>query len=170
MVFLRSGQMPDLPEPDFGDVWDGYHRHREYEEAEHLLTQEHRRADTLIEHRPARPDPKPAKREPRRTGRTDQLWRWKLAVLERDQGCCVHLNPADCREGWQAHHVVAQQELRRTRPDALWNPLSGMGVCGLAHRQHHSRVRPILLNDVPPKVVEFLCGLGFGAYLERRYL
>src|SRR5437879_3807879 len=43
----------DLPVPDYGSVEDAYQRHREYEEAEHLLAQKHRRADTLLEHRPA---------------------------------------------------------------------------------------------------------------------
>lgn len=94
---------------------------------------------------------------------------WKLAVLERDQRCCVHGNPAECDNGWVAHHVVYQQELRRTWPDLLWHPLVGMGVCGLAHRQHHNRVRPILTAEIPPAVLAFLREAGYGLYLERRY-
>ena len=108
-----------------------------------------------------RPDPRP-----------DRLWRER--VLERDQGCCVHTNPADCREWFQAHHVVPQQVLRRTTPEAdlaavLWHPLAGMGVCGLVHRQHHSGHTLIALDAIPLPVVDFLCGLGFGWYIERHY-
>jgi len=158
----------DLPEPDYGDGQDAYARFRQHEHLEHLLTQENRRHEALTEHRPARPDPKPAKREKR--GATPPLVAWKLTVLERDQGCQVHTNPADCSDGWQAHHVVPQQILRRAVvTEALWDPRSGMGVCGLAHRQHHTRVRPILFTEIPTVCVEYLSGLGFGAWLERHY-
>lgn len=46
----------------------------------------------------------------------------------------------------------------------------GMGVCGLAHRQHHNRVRPIERAEIPAVVVAFLVfELGFGAYIDRHY-
>lgn len=159
--------MTDLPEPDYGDGQDAYARFREGQEAEHLLTQEHRRADTLMEHRPARPDPKPPKREKR--GQTPPLIAWKLTVLERDQGC-YHTNPAECEPPFEAHHVVPQQKLRRDgRTEALWNPLSGMGVCRKHHWQHHHRTRPILLDEIPPVVVAFFREAGYSWYLDKHY-
>ncbi len=81
----------------------------------------------------------------------------------------MHEDLTYCELGLQAHHVIPQQKLRRNRPEALWNPLSGMLVCGLAHRQHHNRVRPILFHEIPPAVIEYLTELGFGWYLERHY-
>lgn len=118
-----------------------------------------------------KPDPKPPKRASRAEslGKPGSRQRWHDAVLERDQGCNVHPNPADCDEGWQAHHVVPQQVLRREQPAILWHPLVGMGVCGLAHRQHHSGVRPITQDEVPAPVVAFLRSRGFSAYLHRHY-
>jgi hypothetical protein len=126
-------------------------------------------ADFLVKQRKERgPDPKPEKRVLRRNQpRPDRLWRER--VLERDQGCVVHADPKDCDEGWQAHHVVAQQELRRTAPAELWNVLVGMGVCGLAHRQHHSRIAPIPRQAIPVEVDVFLQRLGFHNYLVRHY-
>ncbi len=114
-------------------------------------------------------DPKPAPRVKRSNApRPDRLW-WER-VLERDQGCCVHSNPADCSDGFQAHHVIPQQTLRREAPSWLWEPLVGMGVCGLAHRQHHNRTRPIERAEIPAQVVAFLVfQLGFGPYLDRHY-
>ncbi len=113
-------------------------------------------------------DPKPAPRVKRRNApRPDKLWRER--VLERDQGCRVHANPADCSDGWQAHHVVPQQVLRRERPGILWDVSAGIGVCGLAHRQHHARTRPIALSEIPPSVVAFLRSHGFADYLDRHY-
>ena len=94
---------------------------------------------------------------------------WRNAVLERDQGCVAHTNPVTCREGWQAHHVVPQQILRRIAPDALWNPLSGVGLCGLAHRRHHSGHTPLPFDFLPLPVVDYLSGRGFAHYLERMY-
>jgi len=45
-----------------------------------------------------------------------------------------------------------------------------MGVCGLAHRQHHNRTRPIERAEIPAQVVAFLVfQLGFGPYLDRHY-
>ena len=137
-------------------------------EAEHAEAVAERETERLWEHRPARPDPKPAKRASRTTApRPDRLWRER--VLERDQGCCVHTNPADCREWFQAHHVVAQQILRLNHADQLWHPLAGMGVCGLVHRRHHSAAELIPLWAIPLPVVDFLSGLGFGWYIERHY-
>lgn len=126
--------------------------------------------ERLYEHRPVRPYPKPQPRLRRSAAnKGDAPGLWRDAVLNRDQGCRVHENPADCQHGWAAHHVVLQQTLRDDCPDALWNPLSGMGVCGLAHRQHHNRRRPILLHEIPPVVVAYLQHHGFGPYLDRHY-
>ena len=141
---------------------------------EHELDDDRKTQELLAgEHRT---DWKPAKRLTRA-----DVWRkhrpsiaWKLAVLERDQGCCVHSNPAECGEDgrgqlWVSHHVVYQQELRRNRPELLWHPLSGMGVCGLAHTRHHNRSRPIRQAEIPPQVFAFLAEQGYGRYLERFY-
>ena len=116
------------------------------------------------------PDWKPARRVRRAAAnKGDAPGLWRDAVLNRDQGCRVHENPADCADGWAAHHVVPQQELRRTLPEALWNPLSGMGVCGKAHRQHHNLSRRITLNEIPVVVQAYLRHHGFGPYLDRHY-
>jgi len=161
----------DLPEPDYGDVWDAYHRHDESEYAEHL----HAKEQAVTEHRT---DWKPARREPRTVAGSLALRaarkEWRLAIIDRDQGCLVHRNPAECGEDARgllmvAHHVVYQQELRRSRPALLWNPLSGMLVCGIAHTQHHNRSRPILLDEIPPAVAAFLREAGYSYYLERHY-
>lgn len=144
-----------------GTVEYAYERFQADEYADHLDARRDRSDREVV------PDPRPQRRTPR--SQVHPLVSWKMTVLERDMGCCVHRNPADCDFGWQAHHVVAQQELRRSRPDLLWNPLSGMGVCGLAHRQHHNRVRPILLDEIPAAVVVFLREAGYSAYLERHY-
>lgn len=148
-------------EPHGYEQADERWRYQETEYAEHLRAQAERWDE-------CRPDPKPTPRVKRSNQpRPDRLW--KERVLERDQGCCVHSNPSDCREWWQAHHVVPQQVLRREAPEVLWHPLAGMGVCGLAHRQHHSGAAPISLDAIPLPVVDFLGGLGFGWYLERHY-
>lgn len=118
------------------------------------------------------PDPRPIRRETRATARRHPGARehFKRAVLQRDQGCCVHSNPAGgCDEGWQAHHVVYQQHLRITRPRELWEPRVGMSVCGRAHRRHHSGHEQIPYELIPPVVAEYLCALGFGVWLERHY-
>jgi len=174
MLPCRTGHpLTDLHDfrPDYGDVWDSYERMKADDFVEHLHALAQERNDRLREHRPAKPDPKPAPRITRRDAalRYRPALAWKLTVLERDQGCCVHSNPADCSDGWVAHHVVAQQELRRSRPDLLWNPLSGMGVCGLAHRQHHNRVRPITQDEIPAAVLVFLREAGYSWYLDRHY-
>lgn len=150
--FYDSGQ---------GTVEAAYERFRESEWLDHLDARRDRDVEVV-------PDPRPPRRVKRTTApRPDRLW--KERVLERDQGCCVHTDPADCDEGWQAHHVVPQQALRKLAPHALWHIDSGMGVCGLAHRRHHSRVRPIRLDEVPASVRAHLTALGFAAYLERHY-
>lgn len=160
---------PEPVERDYGNVWDGYDRQHEYEYAEHLEAKHERELDRLE----VTPDPKLERRV--KSGdvkqASDDFHRnvWRDLVLERDQGCSVHPNPADCAEGFQAHHVVAQQELRKRRPDLIWNPLVGMGVCGKAHRQHHSRVRPIAFAEIPYSVVVFVCEHGLRDYLDRRY-
>src|SRR5262245_3767922 len=107
-------------EPDYGTTADADYRMRREQQVE----REHRigleAAERLSEHRPVRPDPKPAPRTTRRVaGRTaaQEGRHWRDAVLDRDSGCVVHSNPADCAEGWHAHHVVPQQVLRRERPD-----------------------------------------------------
>lgn len=143
-------------------VEDNYDRRAADEYDLHLRASEERRFDEVS------PDWKPPARVKRSNApRPDRLW--KERVLERDQGCCVHVNPKDCREGWQAHHVVPQQELRRTFPEALWNPLAGIGVCGLAHRQHHNRTHPITLDMIPLPVQDYLGGIGYRVFLERHY-
>lgn len=122
-------------------VWDAYDRLADDEYAEYLWGIEQAREVEVV------PDPRPVRTLTRaQAHRTHPpSLSWKLAVLERDQGCCVHLNPAECSDGFIGHHVVTQQVLRRSGlPDSIWHPSSGMGVCGLAHRQHHNRVRPIL--------------------------
>jgi hypothetical protein len=140
---------------------DAQERHELHEQDEARRARDERAFDF-------HPDPRPARRVKRsNTPRPDRLWRER--VLERDQGCCIHTNPADCSDSWQAHHVVPQQELRRTFPEALWNPASGMGVCGLAHRQHHNRVRPIELDEIPLTVRDYLQGCGYGPFIERHY-
>lgn len=153
------------PYPTFDDGYERFQRDEWYERRDDLRLRALDRVEVI-------PDPRPQRRLSRSQAARiiAPSWTWKRDILERDQGCCVHRNPADCSEGWQAHHVVSQQDLRRrSRPDAIWHPSSGMGVCGLAHRQHHSRVRPILHSEIPLVCVEYLTGLGFGPYLERRY-
>lgn len=145
-----------------GSHEDQAERLRDFEEHERRLASELAAADYRG------PDWKLARRVKRSNmPRPDRLWRER--VLERDQVCVVHTDPVECGEGFQAHHVVPQQELRRTMPEALWHPLSGVCVCGLAHRQHHSRVRPIMLDDIPLPVLDYLSGVGFGPYIERHY-
>lgn len=118
-----------------------------------------------------RTDFKPARRmsKAEARGARNVPLEWRLAVLDRDQGCLVHDDPAVCELPFQAHHVCLAQVLRREFPEALWNPLAGMGVCSLAHRQHHNRVRPILLDEVPVEVVAYLTEHGFGPWLHRHY-
>jgi hypothetical protein len=130
-------------------------------------------ADQLVKQRKENPerfraDPKPASRVLRKDAPKPPDT-WRDAVLERDQGCVVHVNPADCDEGFDAHHVVPQQRLRREAPELLWEPEAGVGVCGLAHRQHHSCVRRIRWQELPASVRAFLRAAGFGAYLQRHY-
>lgn len=133
------------------------------------------RRDGLSEHEEARAgdhrtDWKPPPRLKRKDTRPSaESKAWRNAVLDRDQGCLVHANPAECSEGWQAHHVVTQQVLRREQPGALWDPLSGMCVCGLAHRQHHASRVLILHVAIPLAVRAFLTEQGFGSYLYRHY-
>lgn len=151
-------------------------RDRDSEYDEHLRHLADVRRERLAEH--VTPDPKPDKRvtreEARKAGALN-WWQgmeprlWRDAVLERDQGCIVHRNPAECSEGWQAHHVVPQQQLRRGHAEALWNPLSGVGVCGKAHRQHHSGYRIIRYDELPQDIVDHLNGLGYSGYLLRHY-
>lgn len=116
-----------------------------------------------------RPDPKPAKRVKRsKAPKPDESW--KLAVLDRDQGCCVHASPHLCEPPFVAHHVLYQQHIRNDGVTAiLWDTAVGMGVCELAHRQHHSRVRPIFRDEIPADVAEFLERLGYGWYLDSKY-
>lgn len=138
----------------------------------HGLSEEHDR-ELAREERAfdCQPDPKPLRRATRAQARGTLSARetFKRAVADRDQGCCVHSNPSECEPPWPVHHVVPQQVLRKERPEALWNPLAGMLVCGLAHRQHHNRVRPITLREVPEDVEAFLRQSGFGWYLDRHY-
>lgn len=137
-----------------GSVWDDYQRDR--------LREEQERAEVVPDWRPA---PRVKRRDAPKAG-----WSWKQAVLERDQGCCVHPNPADCAEGWQAHHVVPQQELRRQGLTyAINHPLSGMGVCGKAHRQHHSGGRVIWRHEIPAAVKDFLVAQGMAYHIDRHY-
>jgi hypothetical protein len=161
-------------EPDYGGVWDDYARLQAAEEHDR---REHRREMDLhlgeIGWAPnyRGPDPKPVRALTRSQAhrKYPPSVDWKLAVLERDQGCVVHTNPAECCAPFSAHHVVPQQVLRRLAPQALWSPLSGVGVCSDAHRQHHNRVRPIRRAELPAVVVEYLIRQGFGPYLERHY-
>jgi len=44
-----------------------------------------------------------------------------------------------------------------------------MGVCGLAHRQHHSGHRPIRFDEIPRNVRVFLAMAGYDWYLLRHY-
>lgn len=157
--------LPDeinLPDPADAD-WE----HQQSEWDLHLRAV----ADREIEERAHRTDWKP----PKRLTRADVARKyrpgiaWKLAVLERDQGCVYHHNPVYCAEGWHAHHVVTQQELRRTHPEILWHPLSGVGLCGKAHRRHHSGYEPVPYDLLPLTVVDFLGGLGYSGYLIRHY-
>lgn len=144
-----------------------------------LTYEHHERLDARAERDfDCHPDPKPLRREPRTMAGSIALRRarkeWREKVLSHDQDCCVHDDRSLCEPGWQgglldAHHVVPQQTLRQEYPAALWNPLSGMAVCGLAHRQHHNRVRPIRLKEIPAVARVFLAQQGYGAYLERHY-
>lgn len=147
---------------DSGTLEAAYERFGADEYADHLEARRDRSDVEVV------PDPRPPRRVKRTTApRPDRLW--KERVLERDQGCCVHRDPADCDEGWQAHHVVPQKILRQYAPQALWHTGTGMGVCGLAHRQHHNRVRPITLDEVPEPVRRHIVALGLGWFLERHY-
>ena len=157
---------------DFEQVDGPDEKRRQVEWAEYRDQLAAEQAERLYENRPARPDPKPAPRATRAAaGRVaaSEGRQWRDRVLDRDAGCVVHPNPADCAEGWHAHHVIPQQTLRRERPDLLWHPLAGVGVCGKAHRQHHSGYRAITQDELPQAVVGFLRAQGFGRYLERHY-
>lgn len=141
---------------------DALERYRRDELAEHVQA-----AAEQDEHRTDWKPPPRVKRTATRPSVESKAWR--EAILDRDQGCVVHANPADCGEGWQAHHVVPQQVLRRERAEAIWNPLSGMCVCGLVHRQHHAGRVPIPYEAIPLAVRSFLAEQGFGGYLFRHY-
>lgn len=92
-------------------------------------------------------------------------------MFERDGwSCAVHPNPADCVLPGEAHHVVLAQVLRRDgHANAVYDRRAGMTVCRLAHSQHHRRVRPIYLDEVPGECVEFAVRLGYEDWLVRRY-
>jgi hypothetical protein len=73
--------MTDLPEPDYGDVWDSYQRGREYELGEHEAAKLERAFD-------CHPDPKPAPRVKRGEARMDwpprAEWKWRVLVTGVD--------------------------------------------------------------------------------------
>jgi hypothetical protein len=144
---------------------DDYRRLAEAEYDEHLRD----RAVGASERREILPDPKPRPRVPKRLGAPEDGLRWRDTVLERDMGCVKHRNPADCAEGWHAHHVIPQQTLRRTHPEILWHPLVGVGLCGKAHRQHHAGHNPLTMGELPASVRSFLRSKGFQWYLDRHY-
>lgn len=145
---------------------------REPDLTEEWRLRQHQREDdirlTIADRMFANSDPKPLPRRKRKDVHSPGRW-WRDAVLERDMGCIAHSNPVSCSEGWHAHHVVPQQELRRTAPDAIWHPLSGVGLCGKAHRRHHSGYELIAFDLLPLAVVDFLSGLGYSEYLLRHY-
>lgn len=141
---------------------DDAERYRRDEWAEHLRA----RADGEDHLTDWKPAPRVKRKDTRPSAESKA---WRNAVLDRDRACLVHANPLDCREGWQAHHVVTQQVLRREQPGALWDPLSGMCVCGLAHRQHHAGRVLIPHVAIPLAVRAFLTEQGFGGYLARHY-
>ena len=68
-------------------------RAKEDEWMEHLQAVAEREAERLYE---ARPHPKPAVRVKRRDVDHSVGRHWRDTVLERDQGCIFHTNPAYC--------------------------------------------------------------------------
>ena len=132
------------------------------------LEDEHQRAREERALDECRTDWKPARRVSRRDApRPDIMWR--ELIFQRDQGCVFHSNPADCDEGMQFHHVVFQQELRRSFPEALWKPESGVCLCGWAHRNFHGGWITLTVEDLPAEVVGYLREIGYGWYLEKHY-
>ncbi len=156
----------DRPVDRFGDAEARYERDLEAEQIEH---ENQVIRERLYEHRPARPDPKPDRRVPRRMVQIYE--RWRDEVFERDQySCQVHLNPADCEWPPQSHHVVTAQLLRRDGHAAALNDRRvGMTVCAKAHRQHHNRTRPILREEVPAEVLAYVYELGYTDWFEKTY-
>ena len=132
---------------------------------------ERAREDRLLDE--CKSDWKPAKRVKRSDTNAagNVALRWKLAVLDRDQGCVVHDDPALCQAPFESHHVLYAQHIRKdpriTR--YLYDPRIGCGVCSLAHRQHHNGSRRIRLAEIPLEVVAFIEALGYSEYLHRRY-
>lgn len=143
-------------ESPFDTVEDRYDRWRRDEEAAFDDEWYDRRRDRLEEHRPlAKPDARLA---------------WRNAVMDRDQGCVVHRNPADCIPPFQAHHVVTQHHLRKHgHGDALWDPRVGVCVCEGAHVRHTKAVERIPVECLPGEVVAFVRELGLGWTLDRYY-
>jgi len=156
---------------DYGDTTDAYHWMAQADEAERQAELALERAERLSEHRPVRPDPKPQRRVTRRAASDPEASRaWREAVLDRDQGCCYHSNPAICSGGFESHHVVYAKRLREYHPAALWNPLSGMGLCGFAHAAHHDGTSfRIPQSAIPASVTAYLIGLGYRRFLDQYY-
>lgn len=137
-------------------------------EAEHVEHRDRQRADRLAEH--VTPDPRPAKRIKRKdVPRPDETWR--ESVFERDGFTCpVHGDPKDCEWPPAAHHVVLAQQLRRDgHVNAVYARAAGMTLCSKAHRQHHNRTRPVLLEEIPAECLTFARELGYGEWLQRHY-
>lgn len=157
---------PGERDPDTLD--DAYDRFRDGERHEAEFAREMGRLDRRDEFRG--PDPRPAKRLRKRdVPAPDHTWR--ESVFERDGfNCPVHDDPKDCEWPPAAHHVVLAQLLRRDgHINAVYARAAGMTVCSRAHRQHHNRVRPIFLDEIPAECVTFAVELGYGDWLERTY-
>lgn len=93
---------------------------------------------------------------------------WKRRVCVH--GCQVHGDPRDCDGPVQAHHIILQQHLRKHGlADHVLDTDVGMGVCYLAHRQHHNATRRIPYECVPDAAIRFAYEHGIDWMLDRYY-
>jgi hypothetical protein len=105
-----------------------------------------------------------SKRAERRR-RAPKRWRDGHERVCAVAGCTV-------RRGLHLHHVIHAQHVEWAGGD-VWDPRNRMVVCEQHHADHHARVCPLSLADVPTSAFAFARDLLGGPtayeYLLRRY-
>lgn len=90
----------------------------------------------------------------------------------RQQRCCQAPGcPAPMAGGWQAHHVVYEQELRRLHLP-IYNVRNSMRLCSACHARHHNRTAPLPLSILTEEHLAYareVLGDRAMDYLSRRY-